>query len=303
MDKSDLALLIEPRLPEIVKTDPESEKFRKLVFKPTPDLLRWAGTHRHKHFYKEILFVVSGECPIFVGKDFFHCPTGTLFLLKPGEFHNSTYLPGAWGIQIWIKLQDTMLLCWFFQVSAASPAKTESCMPWSVEFTDWDLLMRLNTLLDRVDRKEEGAETALAALFRILFCELYRLYDPEADNRSSTMLNIGRFVRSTCGRGVDINYLARMAGCSRQHFMRRYREVNGCTVGETIRDSRLALMETMPGNTPLKEAAERLGFDSAQSYCHWRRKIRSGGGRTAPPEQDGAAKGAAVSAGARRPEG
>ena len=65
----------------------------------------------------------------------------------------------------------------------------------------------------------------------------------------------------------------------------------------------LLQLETMPGNTPLKEAAERLGFDSAQSYCHWRRKIRSGGGRTAPPEQDGAAKGAAVSAGARRPEG
>ncbi len=302
MEKSDLALLIEPRLPEIAKNDPDSEKFRKLVFNPTPEFLHWAGAHRHKHFYTELLFVISGECPIFVGKNFFHCPAGTLFLLKPGEFHNSTYPAGARGVHIWMKLQKEMLLCCFYQLTASLP-EAEFCMPWSVEYTDRDLLMRLNTLLDRVDRKEEGAETALAALFRMLFCELYRLYDPEADNRNSTMLNIGRFVRSTCGRGVDINYLARMAGCSRQHFMRRYREVNGCTVGETIRDSRLALMEIMPGNTPLKEAAERLGFDSAQSYCHWRRKIRSGGGRTAPPERDGAAKDAAASAGAHKPEG
>ena len=277
MEKSDIVGLIDARLPDIAENDPKCDGFGRLALKPASELLVWSLTHRHKHFYKEMLFVISGECPLFVGENFFHCSAGTLFLINPGELHNSVYPAGSSGVHLWMSLHDDMLMCGFYRLTA-DRHETGYSVPWSIELTDRALLNRLNDLLKRRARGEDGAETALASLFRMVFCELYRLYDPETDNRNNTMASIGRFIRSTCGRGVNINHLARMAGYSRQHFMRKYKEVNGCTVGETVRDSRLALLETMPGGTPVKEAAELMGFDSPQAYCHWRRKIRSGAG-------------------------
>lgn len=285
MEKSDIVGLIDARLPDIAENDPECDGFGKFVLKPAPELLSWSLMHRHKHFYTEMLFVISGACPLFVGENFFNCPSGTLFIINPGELHNSVYPAGSGGVHLWMSLQDDMLMCGFYQLTA-NRHEPGYCVPWSIELNDRALLARLNDLLKRRARREDGAETALAALFRMVFCELYRLYDPETDNRDSTIVNIDRFIRSTCGRGVNINHLAGMAGYSRQHFMRKYKEVNGRTVGETVRDSRLALLETMPGDTPVKEAAELMGFDSPQAYCHWRRKVRSGsGGRPNNPRR------------------
>lgn len=246
----------------------------------TPELDGWRRGNSHEHFCREAFFVISGEAVVFAGERFFRCREGTLFLVDPRELHNSCYFPGAWGLHIWMKLQSDSLLCFFYQV-VTEASKTVYSVQWSCGFEDQAVLKRINAAWDRIGQGAEDAEIELEALFRVVFCELYRRFDPVADNRNGMMLHIRKFVRDTCGRGVDINYLARLAGCSRQHFMRRFRDVNGCTVGEVVEDARRGLLETVPPGTPLKETAEKLGFDSASAFCHWRKKmIRKCGGGT-----------------------
>ena len=41
-------------------------------------------------------------------------------------------------------------------------------------------------------------------------------------------------IRDHCSRDMDIEYPAHPAGYSQQHFMRKFKEINGCTVGQVI---------------------------------------------------------------------
>ncbi len=236
-----------------------------------PIHIQWRKTHYHKHYCREILFVVSGSLITFSGNDFFHCPPGTLQFFPNNEAHNSYYYPGACGLNIWAKIQNTRLVCFVHQIHSSYP-DVEYSIVYSYSFTDTEILEKVNKAWDELPLAKPETIVEIEALFRLVFTSLYRSIDNTADIRQELMITIRKMLSDNCGRDMDLDYLARLAGCTKQHFMRKFKEVNGCTTGEVIEKARLReLDEILPG-TRTKELAYKLGFDSAAAFCHWKKK-------------------------------
>lgn len=276
--KKDLMPLLDRTPYSVISTVLNGGDTAKYRIEPTVEMQQWHVTNRHEHYCREVLFVLSGSTFTFSGNDFFYCPSGTLQLFPAHEKHNCSYLPGSSGIHIWGKVQNTRMVFFGYELHPQR-SEMDCTAKFSYIFSDKDILRRLNSAWDELPAGKAETVVELEALFRLIFCTVYRNTGTEPNLRQEMMVNIRKLLTDTCGRDMDIDHLARLAGYSKQHFMRKFKEINGCTVGEIIETARLKELEEIPPGMQIKELADKLGFDSASAFCHWRKKHISDNGK------------------------
>lgn len=239
--------------------------------KPAESHLQWQKIHCHKHYCRELLYVISGSCITFAGNDFFHCPAGTLQFFPGNTPHNSLYYPGSSGVHIWAKLQAMHMTCFIYEILSSMPEVTSTVI-YSYSFSEENIIKKLNNVLDEVQQGNTENTAELEALCRLIFISLCRNLNPANDPQREMMINIRKMLSCNCGRDMDLEYLAGLAGCSKQHFMRKFKEINGCTTREVVKAARLKELDEIPPGMLTKELADKLGFDSPAAFCHWRKK-------------------------------
>ena len=73
------------------------------------------------------------------------------------------------------------------------------------------------------------------------------------------------FIRKNAVRGISVEEVAKHLGCSRRLLDLRFRELQGCTVGETIIDERLGEVKRLLATTrePIESIAIACGYENS----------------------------------------
>ena len=118
---------------------------------------------------------------------------------------------------------------------------------------------------------------ALAEVVAALVEEGYRdtAGDPQHRFQREKIKAICRYIRKTGGADASLDHLAQVAGYSKFHFLRLFRQYKGQSVHEYVNQSRLRKVEALlAGGLALKAIAAELGFSCPAAFSRWYRPFR-----------------------------
>jgi len=91
--------------------------------------------------------------------------------------------------------------------------------------------------------------------------------------QAQTIDMIKEHIVNTSGKSLTIDKLARIAGYSKFHFLRLFKQHSGKSIHEFINTVRVSKVKNMlTSGYSKKEIAEELGFSCASSFSYWFRK-------------------------------
>lgn len=245
---------------------------------------KWQKQHADSHPQREAVFCLEGNLLVSLENHLYTCPPGTLLLIDANEKHDKGYPPGSHAVHLWlyffqkrvivrlITITDGRISSPHREVYVDSPGLLSSLL-----LQEWGRI-KDSPLDDRLKRMR------LVALFSLLFVELIEAdlaneSKPEDDpkhvqgHQRKIIRLIEEHIRNTSGSGLSLEKLARIAGYSKYHFLRVFKQQTGQTVHDyinTSRVSRIAEMEAQGARQ--KEIAAALGFSCSSAYAHWRQK-------------------------------
>lgn len=244
----------------------------------------WMLSNSHTHAHHEIMIVLSGEGRHGYGGQIYPIKPGTVFFFKAFESHDAS-VP-AWtteGVQLWIAL-------------TTSEAIISYCVIQEGTFTPrqhWHLILSR----DQIGSSDQAFLAGGASL--ILPPVMYRLhlrsflgiclcmavhagFDPESSHAVSTVQQqiiqaMQHHIEETAGRGVTVESLASLAGYSKYHLLRLFKQNTGHSVHEYINMCRISRThEMLATGHSQKEIAATLGFSSPSAFLHWYKIYRQG---------------------------
>jgi AraC-like DNA-binding protein len=229
----------------------------------------WIDSHHHSHLKKEAMLVLSGETLQVLEGRVYICRPGTLFLINQHDRHNTFYSSHASGIHLWLFFLPTSVSCNIFDCNGQRPLLLRH-----YSISDHNITERLSEVWSKIDESPSYV-AQLESIFREIFCQIYRFLTnatASSDQTKDPMLAIQNYLRENSGKYSDIETLSQMAGCCRQHFMRKFKKFSNCTVKQYINMVRIYRYEELADSCSVKELADALGFESSSAFCHWREK-------------------------------
>jgi AraC-like DNA-binding protein len=242
---------------------------------------RWAAAHRDRHGHREILVCLEGETyEHFAGRDY-RCRPGSVFFFDAGETHAAHYpRDGSSFTHLWIMVLEDHVIANLYRQRGGRSAEQRR-LPLVLSRDECESLVRC---WDRVRQPPPWMTVPLrrTALIAALYSVVYRAVDhwlgvPEGDDgarrRRELVAAIQRHIETHLEGALDLETLARLAGYSKYHFTRLFRECSGQTVhayldGCRRRRAASLLRQGARG----KEIAAALGFASAAAFYNWRRR-------------------------------
>ncbi len=238
------------------------------------EIWEWHRENESIHFRREAMLVLSGQTTQNLLGKLYECRPGTLFLIDRNELHDGLYGASAMGLHLWMYILANSIICNLFCCSDGRAEVIRSFI-----YRDREMLDHLDQAWNRSVSGSSEGWTELSACFRLIACELYRVFKVPGNifgHRVDVMETIRHYLQENCGRDCSMETLARMAGCSRQHLMRRFRQEFNCTIGDFLELARRERYSELDGRMLVKELADQLGFESASALCHWRKKRQHG---------------------------
>jgi len=203
---------------------------------------------RHSHAVTEVVLINGGAEEVVVdgGGKRLHV-AGDALVFRPGVAHEE-----------WAAVGHGRLETFFFTSAEPPPAEVPLCVQ--------DVDGRLRLLCGWLHGQREAADAAMRrqneALFAALLAELARL----SVRRGGGLAERARgLVKRDLGRRWTLEALAKEAGMSKFHFLRRYKAESGTTPMEDVRRVRATAARDMilTGRGSLKEVAAECGFGGA----------------------------------------
>ncbi len=228
----------------------------------------------HWHEHLEFLFIESGEAVFECGRTPFPVRAGDLIAVNSNELHYG--ISASDDLLYYAIIADTALL----HSAASDSAETKFIAPIQQNRLllsnhisgDQHISDSALTIIRELERREFGYELAVKAeLYRLLALLLRRHGVTELSQAEQTrrIQTIERFAPVL--RHIDTHYqepifvedLAALAGLSRFHFSRLFKELTGHTVSEYVNAVRLDRADYMLRHTQLtvSEIAAATGFN------------------------------------------
>lgn len=242
---------------------------------------RWVKGHCHSHSQKEILFCFEGETfEHFAGRNY-HCRPGTVFMIDSGEEHASGYpQDGRCFTHLWIMGLGTGVVASFYSQRGGKAAEQRRLSLASAQ-AECELLARCwNDLMSPAPWMSPAVlRTALAsALFAVLFRAISTcLVNPDREatpHRHREIISaVQRHIEAHLGEAEDLDTLAHLAGYSKFHFVRIFKEGCGQTVHGFVHSCRVKKAGELERlGLPRKEIGYALGFSSPSAFSNWLRQ-------------------------------
>jgi len=241
---------------------------------------KWLEKNTDKHAHREILLALKGNALISLNGTSYLCSPGSLFLFDELEEHDYTYSPATEDIDhLWFYVLKHQLVVRIVTIRNHCLEnfghdliiKMKNLL--SLKFEIWDFLKN-STLPDDFKRKK------IVSIISLLMLELFE-YDLNYDKttkitkkyQAQTIDVIKEHIINTSGKYLTIDKLAKIAGYSKFHFLRLFKEYTGENIHGYINNIRISKVKDMLKNGhSKKEIAEVLGFSCASSFSHWCRK-------------------------------
>lgn len=242
--------------------------------------LRWLADNAHAHAHPEILLVLAGEGLHAHGDRIYACVPGTVLCFAPFDRHDAAPAPHLPDCrQLWFGLHGNRATARLLDIRNGRWR-----LEWGFVLSECqDAVREWRRALSPAESTDAAAVRALRlrAVTQLLAAALlegdYTRPD-DTDRRAfgrAVVTAICEHLDETAGRGEDLASLARLAGYSKFHFARLFKEHAGMTVHEYIDLCRLErTRELLGGGASQREIADALGFSSAQSFSRWYRRYR-----------------------------
>ena len=228
---------------------------------------RWSARRTHEHPAMELLVPLSGEGRYGWMERTYPARPGTVFFFDSMEPHDMGYPEWCGRMEhLWVAVAENHVFARTLAISRGVVKDvTASRLMFNLEDEGLDI--------GRIARdcralKAEQPDLARRMLMTALDGMLCRLVEYDRRGRgaageftaASVIETIRLHVRTTGGRGATITHLARMAGYSRFHFLRLFREHTGRTVHEYVDECRLdRTVELLKQGAKLNRISEELG--------------------------------------------
>ena len=242
---------------------------------------RWMAAHQHTHTYPEVMIGLRGHTVYGFNHRIFPCGPGTVFVLDPELAHDI-------GYPSWTKATTCL---WIAFVEDKAMARLLICRQGRIRVKrnihclidlDHAGLWRQGTSL--AFRAELPAElirlrllAALAEVVATLVEEGYRdtVGDSQHRFQREKIEAICRHIRETGGADAQLDHLAQIAGYSKFHFLRLFRQYIGQSVHAYVNQSRLHKVKALRARgLALKTIAAELGFSCPAAFSRWYRPFR-----------------------------
>lgn len=241
---------------------------------------KWLKKNIDKHPHREILLVLKGNSLNSLNGTSYLCSPGSLFLFDESEEHDRAYSSTNEDINhLWIHLVKGKIAARIVTIRNHRLdyfghdliVEDQSLVTLMVEV--WDSLKN-SKLSNALKRKKL---VAILSLFMLELVERDLNYDGKAGvaktYQAKTIDMIKEHIVSTSGKSLTIDKLARIAGYSKFHFLRLFKQHTGESIHKYINAVRISKVKNMLNEGySKKEIAEKLGFSCASSFSHWFRK-------------------------------
>lgn len=241
---------------------------------------KWLEKNTDKHPHREILFILKGNSLNSLNGTSYLCSPGTLFLFDKLEEHDRAYS----------SINEDITHLWTHLVEGKIVANIVSIRNQRIEYSGHNLVIKDNNLFSLMfeawdslknsklpDDFKRKRLVSIFSLFMLKLVELDLNCDSPVENiknyQSQTIDMIKEHIVSTSGKSLTIDKLARIAGYSKFHFLRLFKQYTGESIHKYINAVRISKVKSMLKNGySKKEIAEKLGFSCASSFSHWFRK-------------------------------
>jgi len=240
----------------------------------------WLEKNTDKHPYREILLVLKGNSLNSLNGTSYLCSPGNLFLFDELEEHDLAYSSRNEDIDhLWLCFIEGKILTRLASIRnhrfeyAGHDLIIEDKSLISLLVDAWDSL-RSSKLSDNIKREK------LIARIYVFMLELKERdlnYDSTAGNTKTYQVQIIDMIKdhitSTSGKNLTIDKLARIAGYSKFHFLRLFKEHTGESIHKYINIVRVSKVKSMlRKGYSKKEISIELGFSRASAFSRWYRK-------------------------------
>jgi AraC family transcriptional regulator of arabinose operon len=210
----------------------------------------WMTTN-HSHRFHELILVLDGVLHVDIGGQTFHAGAGEMLWYPAGVAHRENADPQQPCETLFLGIE------------------------WDAAPSDWPLWQadrdgRVAPIVQWLKAERESHYTGRVAWRNTMLAGVLAEYDRLARYQEDPLVvNLRSYVRKHLAEALTLDQLAKLAGLSKFHLVRRYRVLTGRTPMEDVRHIRLQAARELllTTNLPLKEIAPRTGLGDLYRLC------------------------------------
>ncbi len=224
----------------------------------------WDGLRRGGHSLIIWQYTLNGMGRVAYGGQEYAVPPGSAFFLMVPERHIYFLPPDS---PSWEFLYVTVNGSELVRLGNEYRNRNGVVRPFAADSPTvraaWEMLAACR------EKRLESRYDASAAAYSFLMTLMNDPLPTPSPDGGDFMAKIHDFCRKNLDRPISVEELAKVAGCSRWHFTRRFRELAGDSphVFITTQKMRLALRLLQTTTAPIKEIAAGCGFDDTSYFC------------------------------------
>jgi AraC-like DNA-binding protein len=243
--------------------------------------LCWMPSHQHKHLPMEVMIALKGKTVYSINNRIYPCPVGSVFVFDPNIPHDRGYPPWTPAItHLWISfLQDKAMAR--IVINRHDQPREKCNIHCLLDLKDVLIWQKGLAPSFQEDLPKELIRlrfmAALMDVIAVLVEEGYRetAVDQHHAFQREKIEAICRHIEETGGADASLDNLAQIAGYSKFHFLRLFRQYAGQSVHAYVNQARRRKVEALLGRgLTRKTISAELGFSCLAAFSRWYRPFR-----------------------------
>ncbi len=239
---------------------------------------KWARDHTDHHQHREVLIALKGGTAGSLNEVLYSCLPGTIFLFDEFAAHDQGYPPQKNDFEhLWIGFAGQKIVARKLNMRAGRIENIsnnfimEESSIYEVANSSWKFLH--NTDMPVELRRQKIVAAIFLVVLEIVKQDITGSSHQPEDYHEKIINMIKRHIDNHHGKKLTIDKLARLAGYSKFHFFRLFREHTGMCVHAYITEARIRKVKDMLAKGySKKQTALEMGFSCPSSFAHWYRK-------------------------------
>ncbi len=256
--------------------------------RPDKEYLEWITRNSESHQHREVMMVLSGVSYFTLEGVTYQSRPGTIFLLDANEEHDYYYPPSGGDFRhLWFRIANKTIFT--STPCGRTTRRGQGNNEFNYTFSSYNHAgLAFINAWDELTADEPLDKNFLSILVKHAFAGLLLELCKAGYNKSlgvedrptelhhQTVINaIVGHIRETGGRNLDIARLAYIAGYSKFHFAKVFKDVTGSSVLAFINLCRQEKFHELAAKGKnKKQISGELGFSSPAAFSRWLKNTR-----------------------------
>lgn len=238
----------------------------------------WLLKHTHNHQIKEIMIALKGTCLLSLDHKVYECTPGTVFFFDSYEDHDYYYPPFTGDVaHLWIGFVNEKMFARIYNIENRKHRDSRrdslliSCNEAALLLSkSWDEAKQSKNFYSYQHLRLKILTALSATVMQLIESKLESGQESESQAIGDKIDTIAKYIYDTSGKGTDLKKMATLAGYSKFHFARVFKEHTGHSFHKYVNMCRIRrLKELETQSLTKKEICYRLGFSCPAAFSRW----------------------------------